>query len=62
LEKIKWHTIELMQSSAPRRETVAKRLKISTRTLDRRLEEAETSWQEIIDDLRLQLAIVYLSD
>jgi len=62
VEKIKWHAAELMQSSAPRRETVAKRLQISVRTLDRRLEEAETSWQEMIDELRLQLAIEYLSD
>jgi AraC-like DNA-binding protein len=62
LEKIQWHAVELMQSSMPRRETVAKRLQISTRTLDRRLEEAETSWQEMLDELRLQRAIEYLSD
>jgi len=62
IEKIKWHIIELMQSSTPRRETVAKRLQISPRTLDRRLEQADTSWQELIDELRLQLAIENLSD
>jgi len=62
LEKIKWHAGELMQSSAPRRETVATRLQISTRTLDRRLEEAGMSWQEMIDELRLQTALKYLSD
>jgi len=62
IDKIKWHIIELMQSSTPRRETVAKRLQISPRTLDRRLEQANTSWQELIDELRLQLAIEYLSD
>ena len=62
IEKIKWHIIELMQSSTPRRETVANRLQISSRTLDRRLEQADTSWQELVDELRLQLAIEYLSD
>lgn len=62
IDKIKWHILELMQSSKPTRETVAKRLLISLRTLDRRLEQAETSWQELIDELRLQLAIEYLSD
>jgi len=62
IEKIKWHILELMQSSQPRRETVAKRLLISPRTLDRRLEQADTSWQELVDELRLQLAVGYLSD
>jgi len=62
LEKIKWHAGELMLSSAPRRETVATRLQISTRTLDRRLEEAGISWQEMVDGLRLQTALKYLSD
>ena len=62
LEKIKWHAGELMLSSTPRRETVATRLQISTRTLDRRLEEAGMSWQEMVDGLRLQTALKYLSD
>jgi AraC-like DNA-binding protein len=62
LEKIKWHASELMLSSAPRRETVAARLHISTRTLDRRLDEAGLSWQEMVDGLRLQTALQYLSD
>jgi len=62
LEKIKWHAGELMLSSAPRRETVATRLQISTRTLDRRLEEAGISWQEMVDSLRFQTALKYLSD
>lgn len=62
LEKIKWHIIELMKSSAPRRESVAKRLNISTRTLDRRLADAGTSWQEALDQLRLQFAIDYLRE
>lgn len=62
IEKIKWHILELMQSSKPRRETVARRLLISPRTLDRRLKQAGTTWQELIDELRLQLAIEHLSD
>jgi AraC-like DNA-binding protein len=62
IEKIKWHILELMQSSQPRRETVAKRLQISPRTLDRRLEHSDTSWQELIDELRLQLSVGYLLD
>ena len=62
VEAIKWHARELMQSGSPRRETVAKRLGISPSTLDRRLKEAELSWQEIVDGLRAQLSVEYLSD
>ncbi|MCG8673466.1 MAG: AraC family transcriptional regulator [Pseudomonadales bacterium] len=62
IETIKWHTRELMQSRSPRRETVAERLGISTSTLDRRLKEAGMNWQELLDNLRVQLAIEYLSN
>jgi AraC-like DNA-binding protein len=62
VDKIKWHTSELMLSSMPRREIVAIRLNISTRTLDRRLSDAGTSWQKMVDDLRLQTAIQYLAE
>ncbi|OUS03796.1 hypothetical protein A9Q81_06595 [Gammaproteobacteria bacterium 42_54_T18] len=62
VESIKWHARELMLSGAPRRDVVAKRLGVSTRTLDRRLKDAGISWQELLDGLRVQLAIEYLSD
>ena len=62
VESIKWHARELMLSAAPRRDVVAERLGISTRTLDRRLKNAGISWQELLDGLRVQLAIEYLSD
>lgn len=62
LEKIKWHVSQLMLSGTPRREIVATRLQISTRTLDRKLLDAGVSWQEIVDGLRLQKALKYLSD
>ncbi len=62
VESIKWHARELMLSGAPRRDVVAVRLGISTRTLDRRLKSAGISWQELLDGLRGQLAIEYLSD
>ena len=62
VESIKWHARELMLSGAPRRNVVAERLGVSTRTLDRRLKNAGISWQELLDGLRLQQAIEYLSD
>ncbi len=62
LEKIKWHVSELMCSGAPRREIVADRLNISARTLDRRLAASGLTWQEMIDGLRLKVALDALSD
>lgn len=61
-ESIKWHTRELMLTGTPRRELVASRLRISASTLDRRLKEAGLTWQTLVDNLRAQLAIEYLSD
>lgn len=55
-ESIKWHTRDLMQSGSPTRESVADRLGISTSTLDRRLKEADLTWQTMVDNLRAQLA------
>ena len=60
--QIRLHVRELMRESSPRRETVADRLHISTRTLDRRLAEAGLNWQALVDGLRAQLAVEYLAD
>jgi AraC-like DNA-binding protein len=43
-------------------DAVAKRLKISTRTLKRKLRQEGTSYRKIVDGLRTQLAIKYLRD
>lgn len=62
VEAIQWHARELMRSRSPRREMVAERLGISPSTLDRRLKQAELTWQQIVDGIRAQLAVEYLSD
>lgn len=62
LESIKWHTRELMLTGTPRREVVANRLGMSPSTLDRRLKEADLTWQDMVDGLRAQLSVDYLSD
>ena len=62
VEAIQWHTRELMLSGTPRREVVAKRMGMSSSTLDRRLQEADLGWQEMVDGLRAQLSVEYLSD
>lgn len=56
LEQITWHIEEQIQTSSPRREEIAKRLNMSVRTLDRRLDSADTSWQELLDQIRLKRA------
>jgi AraC-like DNA-binding protein len=41
---------------------VAKHAKVSTRTLRRKLLEEKTSFREVVDELRMQMAIKYLRD
>jgi len=45
-----------------RLETVARHLNMTTRTLRRKLREENTSFRELIDELRMHLAIKYLRD
>jgi AraC-like DNA-binding protein len=46
----------------PTLETIAPRLGMSTRTLRRRLQEAETTFREVLDQTRCELAKRYLAD
>ncbi|MCK0154868.1 AraC family transcriptional regulator [Alcanivorax sp. S6407] len=58
--QLRWLARDLMLSGLPRRKTVADRLGISLRTLDRRMAEQGLSWQELLDETRQQLAQDYL--
>jgi AraC-like DNA-binding protein len=62
IEKITWHIETQMERAAPRREEIARRLNMSVRTLDRRLESVDTSWQELLDHIRLKRAIALLGN
>jgi AraC-like DNA-binding protein len=62
LSQIRMQVHDLMMTAVPRRELVADRLKISVRTLDRRLADAGLTWQALLDSLRLQLAREHLAD
>lgn len=44
----------------PRKEQAAEALGLNVRTLHRRLQEEGTSWQQLLDELRQQLAVQYL--
>lgn len=48
--------------SPPDANSLARQLGLSTRTLRRRLQEENTSYRELIDDLRAQTAIRYMRD
>jgi AraC-like DNA-binding protein len=50
----------MINKEIPRRETVAKQLYMSSRTLQRKLVEEGTSYQHVLDELRIELAYHYL--
>lgn len=62
LSSVRRHMRALLPERAPQREEVARRLGMSARTLDRRLAEHDSSWQQQLDSLRAQLAREYLAD
>ena len=62
LAQVKRQVRDLMVVRSPRRETVAERLNVSVRTLDRRLAEVNLTWQKLLDSMRSQLAREYLAD
>nr|BFD39524.1 AraC family transcriptional regulator [Pseudomonas sp. FFPRI_1] len=47
---------QLLKDGLPRKEQVAEHLSLSVRTLQRQLQQAGTSYQQILDDLRQELA------
>ena len=51
-----------MRGERPSMQSVASELCVSTRTLQRRLEEAGTSYQKLLDDVRRQVARQLLED
>jgi AraC-like DNA-binding protein len=51
-----------MDRAGSRREVIARRLGVSARTLQRRLEDEGTSFGEVLDDTRRQTALALLAD
>ncbi|MCU1748609.1 AraC family transcriptional regulator [Pseudomonas sp. 6D_7.1_Bac1] len=51
---------QLLKEGLPRKEQVAEQFAMSVRTLQRQLQQAGTSYQQILDDLRQELAEHYL--
>ena len=51
-----------LRDGAPKMETLAKQLHVSARTLQRRLAEHQTTFQDAVDAVRRELAQQYLRD
>ncbi|MBL8937912.1 MAG: AraC family transcriptional regulator ligand-binding domain-containing protein [Archangium sp.] len=51
-----------LHAGAPRISTTASRLKLSSRTLQRRLEQAGTSFAEVLESVRHQVALHYVNE
>jgi AraC-like DNA-binding protein len=54
--------LEQLSSGEPSGTDIAQRLNMSRRTLQRKLAEAETSYQQLIDDTRREMALRYIDD
>lgn len=59
-ERVRACLIEILASGQYSSKSVANRLAVSPRTLQRRLKDEGTSFQKILDDLREELALHYL--
>lgn len=53
--------VSMMQHGVPRREKIAAQLGIAERTLQRRLDEADTSYQQLLDELRYDMSVEWLT-
>ena len=60
LQKVERHIMDLLPKGAARAKVVAAELGMSERTLTRRLADARTSFNELVDGLRHQLALRYV--
>ncbi len=62
LQKVERRVVELLPSGRARNKIVATDLGLSERTLARRLSDLDTSFAEIVDGLRHDLALRYLNE
>lgn len=60
-ERVRSCLIEILASGQYSMDAVASRLAISSRTLQRRLQAENTSFQKVLDELRQELALHYLT-
>jgi len=61
-QKVRNRILASLNERLPRKEQIAEDLGLNVRTLHRRLQDENTSWQDILDNLRQELARSYLKD
>lgn len=62
IDKLRHHLRDALKQGEPNVERLAARLHMSGRTLQRRLSDLATSFQEVLDNVRFDLARQYLKD
>lgn len=62
VSKIKRLIIDALPSGAPSEESIAEALHISPRTLNRRLADEDTSYRELLSEVRREMAEKYITD
>jgi AraC-like DNA-binding protein len=62
VNRIRANLIEVLPSGAPSQDKIADSLNMSTRSMQRRLQEHDTSFKQLLEDLRAELASSYLQD
>ena len=62
VSRCKAQFLEQLASGEPSAEDIAQRLNMSSRTLQRKLAEANTTYLKLVDDCRRDLALRYISD
>ena len=61
-DRVRQQLYAVLRRGVPRRAQVARALGVAERTLDRRLNEENTSWQTLLDQVRAEKATEYLGD
>jgi AraC-like DNA-binding protein len=61
-ERVRACLVEMLASGTYSKEAVAAKLAVSSRTLGRRLRAENTTFQQVLDELREELALHYLSN
>ena len=60
--RVRHEIARLLPQGEPRREDVASLLGLTDRTLQRRLQAEDTSYQQLLDETRRELALQYLGE
>jgi AraC-like DNA-binding protein len=60
--RLREHVRVALRNGAPRLDDAARALGLSSRTLQRRLEEGDTSFQTLVEEIRRDLACMYVED